>query len=191
MLGVDYAALKADIRTKGQNEPIWLYQGKILDGRHRYQACVELGIEPSFREYQGVDPVGFVVSQNLHRRHLDVSQRAMIAAEIADLKRGGERSKAQICALTHAQAAARFNVSPRTVDKASALLNAAAAGRVDPELLQRVRRGQLRLARAEKLAKFRRTSNPRWRRMVAARRRSDPLNAGRIGWNRLRSERNA
>ncbi len=42
----DYAILKHDIEAVGQQEPIVLYEAKILDGRHRYRACRELGIKP-------------------------------------------------------------------------------------------------------------------------------------------------
>jgi ParB-like chromosome segregation protein Spo0J len=101
----DYELLKADIVTNGLREEIVIYQGCILDGRNRYRACSEAGIEPTFQEYEGDDPGAFVLSMNLHRRHLSPSQRAMIAADLATLKRGGDRSKAQFCALTHAQAA--------------------------------------------------------------------------------------
>ena len=66
----DLIRLTTDIKQKGQLEPIWLYQGKILDGRTRYEACRGLGIKPCFREYEGSDPTGFVISMNLHRRHL-------------------------------------------------------------------------------------------------------------------------
>jgi hypothetical protein len=67
------------------------------------------------------------------------------------LKRGGDRSKAQNCALTHAQAAERFSVSERQVDRASALLKAEAGCRAAAELMEQVRNGKIPLSRAEKL----------------------------------------
>lgn len=74
--------LVADIKAHGLREPIWLYEGKILDGRNRYRACVKARIEPSFRDYGGNDPLAFVISLNLKRRHLNASQLAFVALEI-------------------------------------------------------------------------------------------------------------
>ena len=79
---VAYAALRDDIAANGLIEPIWFCDGKILDGRNRWRACNELGISPEVREYTGNDPIGFVVSLNLSRRHLTSSQRAVVALEI-------------------------------------------------------------------------------------------------------------
>src|SRR3954470_3695005 len=79
----DYAALVVDIRENGLAEPIWVYEGKILDGRNRFCACEDLGIEPVIVEYEGDEPIGFVISKNLHRRHLTQAQRALVAAELA------------------------------------------------------------------------------------------------------------
>lgn len=72
----DFAALVEDIKANGQREPIMLYEGMVLDGWHRYRACVQLGIKPQQFTFSGMDPVGFVLSHNLHRRHLTPSQRA-------------------------------------------------------------------------------------------------------------------
>lgn len=83
MTGDDYRALVADIKTNGLHEPITLYQGQILDGRNRYTACLELEIEPAYREWSGAgSPIAYVVSLNLARRHLTSSQRAVIALEV-------------------------------------------------------------------------------------------------------------
>lgn len=88
MTGKDFAELVQDIRTNGLVDPIVrTVDGRILDGRNRYRACVEAGVEPSFRIYDG-EPWRFVISTNLHRRHLTDGQRAMIAAKMAD-RRGG------------------------------------------------------------------------------------------------------
>ncbi len=45
--GVDdgeYVALKNDITQNGLLHPIVIFEGQVLDGRHRYSACVELGV---------------------------------------------------------------------------------------------------------------------------------------------------
>jgi ParB-like chromosome segregation protein Spo0J len=100
MIGdADFEKLKADIAAHGLKECGTLYEGKILDGRNRYKACQELGIEMDFCEVElgepedvaKFDPLSFVLSHNLYRRHLDESQRAMIAATLADMK-SGERT---------------------------------------------------------------------------------------------------
>jgi hypothetical protein len=104
--------------------PIVLFEGRILDGRNRYLACKEGGILPRIANYEGHDPVGVVASLNLQRRHLNPSQRAMIAAKLANSKPGGDRSKPQNCGLSHGQAAASYMVSKRLVYIASALLTA-------------------------------------------------------------------
>lgn len=87
MEGAEFDALVADIAEHGQLEPIWLYEGKVLDGRNRWRACQQLGIEPRVQQWaNGRDPEAFVVSLNLHRRHLTRDQRDAL---ICDLRRKG------------------------------------------------------------------------------------------------------
>jgi hypothetical protein len=88
----ELARLAEDIKANGLKEPITVMpDGKGLDGRNRHKACKLASVLPKFKTYEGNDPVGFVVSKNLHRRHLTTIQRASIAAEIANLPRGGDR----------------------------------------------------------------------------------------------------
>jgi len=78
----EFHLLKADIQRHGQREDIIILDGKIIDGRNRYRACIELGIEPFTAQLDECgDPIAFVLSQNLARRHLTKSQAAAIAAE--------------------------------------------------------------------------------------------------------------
>lgn len=85
MEGEEYVALLADIAAHGLREAIWLHpDGRIIDGRNRYRACCELGLAPALRTWDGRGSLtAFVVSLNLHRRHLNESQRAMVAAKLA------------------------------------------------------------------------------------------------------------
>lgn len=93
MEGSEFSELVADIKKNGLRESIWLYEDKIIDGRNRYRACIEAGVEPKFRKWLGDGSAvpaiesltAFVVSLNLHRRHLTESQRAMIGARIKPL----------------------------------------------------------------------------------------------------------
>ena len=85
MEGAAFEELVADIKAHGLHNPVTLYETNILDGRNRERACEEAGVEPLYDSYDGDDPLGFVVSQNVARRHLDDSQRAMIAARVENM----------------------------------------------------------------------------------------------------------
>lgn len=82
--------LAADIKKNGLQEPIVIYENEILDGRNRYAACKMAGIAPIMKVFNGTEDqaLQYVTSHNLHRRHLTASQRAMIAAKIADMPVG-------------------------------------------------------------------------------------------------------
>jgi hypothetical protein len=106
----EFQNLKEDVVKNGLLDEIVIFKDEILDGRSRLRACFESGIPPRFREYDGSDPLGFAISKNLRRRHLTTSQRALIAAQVANQPWGGARNKPQNCGLTHAEAATRFGV---------------------------------------------------------------------------------
>jgi len=80
MEGEEFDALGADIKANGLVEDIVLYEGMILDGRHRYRAGLAAGAEPRFTDYRGDDPTAYVISKNLHRRHLTAERKREIIA---------------------------------------------------------------------------------------------------------------
>jgi hypothetical protein len=150
MAEADYAGLKSDIAAYGVREPIWLYEGKILDGRNRHRACRELELACPTREYQGDDPLGFILSMNLHRRHLNESQRAMVAAKIANMRQGARtdvKPRENSPEVSNAQAAEMLNISDFSL-KAAKKVHAEA----QPEVIRAVEAGTLAVSAAAKLA---------------------------------------
>lgn len=86
MSGDELQALVDDISLHGLQEPIWRHEGKIIDGRNRFIACLKAGVSPKYRDWDGKGSlVEFVVSLNLHRRHLSSGQRAAAGTEIEEL----------------------------------------------------------------------------------------------------------
>ena len=73
---LELAELTNDIRENGLIQPIMLFEGQVLDGWHRHQACIKAGVEARFTDFTGTDPRRFVLSLNLNRRHLSGSQKA-------------------------------------------------------------------------------------------------------------------
>jgi ParB-like chromosome segregation protein Spo0J len=104
MEGAEFDQFVKDIEENDQRDPIVVHpdDGRILDGRNRERACLKLGIKPVIAIWDrepGGDELKFVLSRNLHRRHLDTSQRALIGAQIANMRRGktSTREGLQIC----------------------------------------------------------------------------------------------
>lgn len=78
-------ALADDIREHGQREPVILYHGAVLDGRNRLRACELVGVEPRFVTRTDIEsPTTFVLSLNLHRRHLTPAQRAALGVDVSE-----------------------------------------------------------------------------------------------------------
>ena len=132
----EYQAILASIEEIGQQEPIARKDDQIIDGRNRYRACCELGIEPRFIELgDDVNPLKYVLAKNLARRHLDASQRAVIAYKLsAWSKPGGDRrSEAYREGVDHSailpdgftqeQSAKLLAVSPRSVRQAGKVIS--------------------------------------------------------------------
>src|SRR5438128_8803674 len=66
---------------------VFLHEGKVLDGWHRYLACLVKHVPPRLRDYAGEcgSPLSFVLAKNIDRRHLTPGQRALVAARLKPL----------------------------------------------------------------------------------------------------------
>jgi ParB-like chromosome segregation protein Spo0J len=125
MQGDEFKGLVASIKKDRQEESIILYDGKILDGRNRHAACIEAGVEPRCEPYEGEDPLGYVLRKNLHRRQLQTSQRAIVAAKMANLPQGARTDlehSANLQKVSVEEAAKTLSVSPRSVQDAKTVL---------------------------------------------------------------------
>jgi hypothetical protein len=151
MSGEDYDRLRTDIAANGLLEPITLYEGKVLDGIHRQKVCEEAGVEPRYEEFSGDDPLMFVYSRNIARRHLSKSQLAMIAADLLPqfkqaakqrMVDGGRGGTSATPSKAREEAAAVVGVSPRYVEKA------AEVKKKSPSLTKKVRAGKVTVSAA-------------------------------------------
>lgn len=141
--------LAQDIKEHGLIEQIVLLDGKILDGRNRYNAAkiAEVKLRPEDvllyeDEYNGEDPVFFVISRNIRRRHLGVGQRATIAAELFKrMAKNGSTAKQRA-----KKAADVAGVAASSVEQAAHLQAKA------PDIAKQVRAGKKSLHKAAKEA---------------------------------------
>jgi ParB-like chromosome segregation protein Spo0J len=143
--GPEFADLVADIREHGLHEPIVMFEDRVLDGRNRLRACEAAGIEPVFTVYTGDDPVAFVVRINLHRRHLDESQRAMVAVKLATLLRAGDNQHSEGRRI--GRSSELLNVGVRSVARAREVQEHGT-----PELVHAVERGAVSVSAAADVA---------------------------------------
>ncbi|MGB3814042.1 MAG: ParB/RepB/Spo0J family partition protein [Shinella sp.] len=148
----EWKNLHDDIRDHGQREAIVVYNGKVIDGRNRLRACAWLKIEPKVRLFQGneEDIPAYVASLNLHRRHLNASQRAMAASKLADWKMGANQHKGGSANLPTHQAAKIMKVSERSVSTAKSI-----AAKGEPEVVAAVEAGKMSLHEASKVVQLR------------------------------------
>jgi len=85
--GEEFESLTNDIAEHGLRDPICLHtDGSIIDGRNRYRACLAAGVKPDFYTFDGTDAelLPYVLSLNLHRRHLNPTQLGFVGAEVEE-----------------------------------------------------------------------------------------------------------
>jgi N6-adenosine-specific RNA methylase IME4 len=164
--GADFDQMVTDVAANGLHEKIIVHEGMILDGRNRYRAALAAGLfsDDEIDDMGGAvfikhfvlflpdrqgDPLAFVISKNLHRRQLNESQRAQVAAKLGRLEHGGDRSKPSIEGLSTEKRAAMLNVGRASVERADAVQDHGAA-----ELQRKVEIGELRISTAALIARL-------------------------------------
>lgn len=124
--GTEFDQLVASVKVNGLRDPIIIFEGKILDGRNRYRACLKAGVEPHTENFSGGDPVLFVIDRNLHRRHLTTGQKAMAAEQFATLLNGQTWTKL-----------ARSQERARTRDEVAKLAGVGITAITDAKIIKR------------------------------------------------------
>jgi len=204
---VSLAELADDIKRNGLANPGWLMpDGALLDGRNRANACVMAGVPMQWQTYAGDDPIAFVLSLNMHRRHLTDGQLAMVATRIEPMyaeqaleaKRAAGGNKftdqpkplvadrpqavwADRAPLARDRAANAVGVSGRAVARAKRITKHA------PDLAEKVTSGELALDAAERQLKRREVqkSESDARQITVA---TTPADAQGESWRMLRGD---
>ena len=151
MTSKEYNELKRDIKENGQMDDIITYEGKILDGRNRFKATSELGIKPNLSEYEGDNPLQYVMSTNLKRRHLTDSQKAIVGRRyvkyysiLAKQSQGQRSDLTSVNQFTNVERASDkagevVGVSGRYIDMADEVINKR------PEMEEKIMSGEIKL----------------------------------------------
>ncbi len=165
MSDAEFANLVEDIRINGLTRCIH-FRGdswetaELIDGRNRLRAITQLGL--NYQDHSALvpcsempDPLAFVISLNLHRRHLTDSQRAMVAAKIANMTDNDATGSDEPQAVTQKVASEMLNVKRESVKRAA---------KVDrdgtEELKAEVSDGTLKVATAAKIAELPKEQQP-------------------------------
>lgn len=117
----EFTDLKKSIAQYGQRELIVTYKDTIIDGRHRWDACFELGIEPKTTEYEGPEDeaslLAFVLDLNVNRRHLSNEQKREIFNHCRDSGVWKKGERGQMSHLPNAAIAKKLGVDDRTIKR--------------------------------------------------------------------------
>jgi ParB-like chromosome segregation protein Spo0J len=134
--------LAADIKAHGLRNPIAMLAGQIISGRCRWDACEIADIEPRTIEFTGDDPVAFVLSENRRRRHLPLGQKALIAAELVNLRNGSNQFQRGVGTreplLSQEEIGKQLGISESTIENARVVKATA-----EPHIVEMVRSGEV------------------------------------------------
>jgi N6-adenosine-specific RNA methylase IME4 len=196
MEGAAFDALAADIKINGVRDPLVMFEDMLLDGRNRWRASEAVGITitaKNIRQFdlkKDGDPLAWVISKNLQRRHLDEGQRAWVGAKVETLRHGGDRGQdanlrldAKMVRVARKAAAILLAVSMRSICSAAVVRDHGSS-----ELQREVEQGHIPISLAEKAAKM----EPEDQAEVAARAANGEINTVRkVIKQKLRKENEA
>ena len=154
---IHFQGMVESIREEGLRHPITLWRGQIIDGRHRYEACLQAGVKPHFVELpDDADAFNYVLDENSARRHMSDSQRAIAAHRTWEEAASGwtglgltDGESANLHSLTLQQAADLFHVSRRLVLHAGRVFRS--ASQAIPELRQAADQGDVAVSDASRV----------------------------------------
>ncbi len=151
MTDAQFERLVKSIQANGLRVPITVWRGEIIDGRHRYAACLRAGVKPRF-EYldDDEDPVQFVLDKNGEVRVLDTSGRAVVGYKLSSMSKPGRPvdSQDEEPQMTQGEAALRLGVSRRSVTNVGRVLGEDSAA--IPTLRKAVASGRVKVSDAAK-----------------------------------------
>jgi ParB-like chromosome segregation protein Spo0J len=151
--------MASDIEKRGLLNSIITLDGKVLDGRNRLRACEIVNAVPHFKVYEGVDPLGDVISWNLHRRQLTTGQKVFVVNKLATMTKSdaciignlaqghNTTPNSELCKLTVKEASKLMGVSPSSVYEARMIEREA------PELAKDIEAGKITVNKAKEQIK--------------------------------------
>ena len=151
MSDAEFTALVDSIADIGVQNPVTLFEGKVLDGWNRYRATVEAGVECPAVAFEGDDPVRFVRAQNKHRRHLSAGAWALVEVALSEWKPAHRPDKGAAAApfRSNAEMAASAGVGVRTIQQAKVVATSGT-----PDVQQAVKAGVVSVEKAADIARL-------------------------------------
>jgi ParB-like chromosome segregation protein Spo0J len=149
----EYSELLDSVREIGIQNPIVLFEDKIIDGWHRYRASVELDIEcPAIDLSEEINPVLFVIAQNVSRRSLSASQRALAIVTVNAWRRSGMKNKGALQeppTKSNEELSDLSKTSKATIKRAKQVISDAVT-----EVIEAVQSGEIVIVKASEIAKL-------------------------------------
>ena len=147
----EFFELATDVKRHGVRNPITIFDGQVLDGRHRLAVASALKVPLRVVEFDGDATAARdeVISQNVQRRHLTMAQRGLIVQELFLPQAEAAAEKRELAGtlppdgsrvgMAVEQAAAESNglASPRTLQRMAPVRDA-------PKTQERIRSGEIK-----------------------------------------------